>query len=62
MRCIKQFESCIQIKSLGHHLFSRTRDFADDFAKSLSAFDEIILWIFILHVNAYGNKLTMVDG
>jgi UDP-N-acetylmuramate--alanine ligase len=24
-------------------LFSRTRDFADDFAKSLSAFDEIIL-------------------
>jgi UDP-N-acetylmuramate--alanine ligase len=25
------------------HLFSRTRDFADDFAKSLSAFDEILL-------------------
>ena len=25
------------------HLFSRTRDFADDFAKSLSAFDQIIL-------------------
>jgi UDP-N-acetylmuramate--alanine ligase len=25
------------------HLFSRTRDFADDFAKSLSSFDEIIL-------------------
>jgi len=25
------------------HLFSRTRDFADDFAKSLAAFDEIIL-------------------
>jgi len=25
------------------HLFSRTRDFADDFAKSLSAFDEIIV-------------------
>ena len=25
------------------HLFSRTRDFADDFAKSLSDFDEIIL-------------------
>ena len=25
------------------HLFSRTRDFADDFAKSLSKFDEIIL-------------------
>lgn len=25
------------------HLFSRTKDFADDFAKSLSAFDEIIL-------------------
>ncbi len=25
------------------HLFSRTRDFADDFAKSLAAFDELIL-------------------
>jgi UDP-N-acetylmuramate--alanine ligase len=25
------------------HLFSRTKDFADDFAKSLSAFDQIIL-------------------
>ena len=25
------------------HLFSRTRDFADDFAKSLSRFDEVIL-------------------
>jgi UDP-N-acetylmuramate--alanine ligase len=25
------------------HLFSRTKDFADNFAKSLSAFDEIIL-------------------
>ena len=25
------------------HLFSRTRDFADDFARSLSAFDEVIL-------------------
>ena len=25
------------------HLFSRTRDFADDFAKSLSAFDDVIL-------------------
>jgi UDP-N-acetylmuramate--alanine ligase len=25
------------------HLFSRTKDFADDFAKSLAAFDEIIL-------------------
>lgn len=25
------------------HLFSRTRDFADDFAKSLSAFDEVVL-------------------
>ena len=25
------------------HLFSRTRDFADDFAKSLSVFDEVIL-------------------
>ena len=25
------------------HLFSRTRDFADDFAKSLSAFDQVVL-------------------
>jgi UDP-N-acetylmuramate--alanine ligase len=25
------------------HLFSRTKDFADDFAKSLSAFDEVIM-------------------
>lgn len=25
------------------HLFSRTRDFADDFAKSLSSFDEVVL-------------------
>jgi UDP-N-acetylmuramate--alanine ligase len=25
------------------HLFSRTRDFSDDFAKSLSLFDELIL-------------------
>ena len=25
------------------HLFSRTRDFADDFAKSLSHFDEVLL-------------------
>jgi UDP-N-acetylmuramate--alanine ligase len=25
------------------HLFSRTRDFADDFAKSLSQFDEVLL-------------------
>ena len=25
------------------HLFSRTRDFMDDFAKSLSQFDEVIL-------------------
>ena len=25
------------------HLFSRTKDFADDFAKSLSMFDEVIL-------------------
>jgi UDP-N-acetylmuramate--alanine ligase len=25
------------------HLFSRTKDFADDFAKSLSQFDELLL-------------------
>jgi UDP-N-acetylmuramate--alanine ligase len=54
MRCIKQFRVVSKSKVLAifqPHLFSRTRDFADDFAKSLSAFDEIILWIFILHVN-----------
>jgi UDP-N-acetylmuramate--alanine ligase len=64
MRCIKQFESCIQIKSLGHFLICLVeRDFADDFAKSLSAFDEIILLDIYPHVNYYGgNKLTMVDG
>jgi hypothetical protein len=58
-------QSCIQIKSLGHFrlICLVERDFADDFAKSLSAFDEIFYWIFILHVNCYGrNKLTMVDG
>jgi UDP-N-acetylmuramate--alanine ligase len=36
--------SYIPIKSFGSfqpHLFSRTRDFADDFAKSLSQFDEL---------------------
>jgi UDP-N-acetylmuramate--alanine ligase len=33
------------------HLFSRTRDFADDFAKSLSALMKSFYWIFILHVN-----------
>jgi UDP-N-acetylmuramate--alanine ligase len=46
MRCIKQFEVVSKSKVLAifqPHLFSRTRDFADDFAKSLSAFDEIIL-------------------
>jgi UDP-N-acetylmuramate--alanine ligase len=25
------------------HLFSRTKDFADDFARSLAAFDEVLL-------------------
>jgi UDP-N-acetylmuramate--alanine ligase len=40
MRCIKRFENCIQTKSAAAfqpHLFSRTKDFADGFAESLSA-------------------------
>jgi UDP-N-acetylmuramate--alanine ligase len=28
------------------HLFSRTKDFADDFAKSLSQFDELLMDIY----------------
>jgi hypothetical protein len=52
MRCIKQFELYPNQKSWP--FFSLIclveRDFADDFAKSLSAFDEIIL-LDILHVN-----------
>ena len=38
------------------HLFSRTRDFADDFAKSLSAFDEIIL------LDIYPAREVPIDG
>ena len=38
------------------HLFSRTRDFADDFAKSLSAFDEIIL------LDIYPARELPIDG
>jgi UDP-N-acetylmuramate--L-alanine ligase len=38
------------------HLFSRTRDFADDFAKSLSAFDEIIL------LDIYPAREQPIDG
>jgi UDP-N-acetylmuramate--alanine ligase len=36
-------ESCRHSLAFSCPPFSRTRDFADDFAKSLSAFDEIIL-------------------
>jgi UDP-N-acetylmuramate-alanine ligase len=43
------------------HLFSRTRDFADDL-KVYRPLMKSFYWIFILHVNYYGNKLTMVDG
>jgi UDP-N-acetylmuramate--alanine ligase len=46
MQCIRQLENYILEKSTGcfsAHLFSRTSDFADDFAKSLSNFDEILL-------------------
>jgi UDP-N-acetylmuramate--alanine ligase len=41
---VHQLVNCIPIKSVLRfqpHLFSRTRDFADDFAKSLSRFDEL---------------------
>jgi len=38
------------------HLFSRTRDFADDFAKSLSAFDEVIL------LDIYPARETPMEG
>jgi UDP-N-acetylmuramate--alanine ligase len=46
MQCIRRLENCIQNKStcrFSAHLFSRTSDFADDFAKSLSNFDEVLL-------------------
>jgi UDP-N-acetylmuramate--alanine ligase len=36
------------------HLFSRTKDFADDFAKSLSQFDELLLLDIYLLVNYQG--------
>ena len=38
------------------HLFSRTRDFADDFAKSLSQFDEILL------LDIYPARELPIDG
>jgi UDP-N-acetylmuramate--alanine ligase len=38
------------------HLFSRTKDFADDFAKSLSAFDEVIL------LDIYPARETPMEG
>jgi UDP-N-acetylmuramate--alanine ligase len=38
------------------HLFSRTKDFADDFAKSLSQFDEILL------LDIYPARELPVDG
>ena len=38
------------------HLFSRTRDFADDFAKSLSAFDEVLL------LDIYPARELPIDG
>ena len=47
MQCIKRLENCILDKKVlaifQPHLFSRTRDFVDDFAKSLSQFDEVLL-------------------
>jgi UDP-N-acetylmuramate--alanine ligase len=38
------------------HLFSRTRDFADDFAKSLSAFDSVLL------LDIYAARELPIDG
>jgi UDP-N-acetylmuramate--alanine ligase len=38
------------------HLYSRTRDFADDFAKSLSQFDEILL------LDIYPARETPIQG
>ena len=38
------------------HLFSRTKDFADDFAKSLAAFDEVIL------LNIYPARELPMEG
>ncbi|MEC5165167.1 UDP-N-acetylmuramate--alanine ligase [Flavobacterium sp. PL11] len=38
------------------HLFSRTRDFGDDFAKSLSAFDEVLL------LNIYPARELPIEG
>jgi UDP-N-acetylmuramate--alanine ligase len=44
---IKRLGNYIPIKKVlalfQPHLFSRTKDFADDFAKSLSQFDELLL-------------------
>jgi UDP-N-acetylmuramate--alanine ligase len=44
-----QKSSCVVSASL----FSRTKDFADDFAKSLSQFDELLL------MDIYPSKLPM---
>ena len=47
MRYIKQLGNCIRNRKVlaifQPHLFSRTRDFADGFAESLSQFDEVLL-------------------
>jgi UDP-N-acetylmuramate-alanine ligase len=56
---IKRLGNYIPIKVLAlfqPHLFSRTKDFADDFAKSLSQFDELLL-IFTLLVNYQWKEL-----
>jgi UDP-N-acetylmuramate--alanine ligase len=42
------------------HLFSRTKDFADDFAKSLSQFDELLLLDIYLLVNYQWKELRQV--
>jgi UDP-N-acetylmuramate-alanine ligase len=57
---IKRLGNYIPIKVLAlfqPHLFSRTKDFADDFAKSLSQFDELLLLDIYLLVNYQWKEL-----
>jgi hypothetical protein len=49
-QCIRQLENVSRKKStwlFSAPFINRTSDFADDFAKSLSNFDEVLLMIFI---------------
>jgi UDP-N-acetylmuramate--alanine ligase len=47
------------------HLFSRTSDFADDFAKSLSNFDEVLLMDIYPRESFYGRyfvRMVVVEN